>query len=68
MKPARIRTMALGKGCKGSVQEGGAPYRKRLPGLVITEFQDSTMAKEPATILAALLGDERLVVLIESLS
>jgi len=53
---------------QGLAAGGGAPYRKRLPGLVITEFQDSTMAKEAEAIRSALLGDERLVVLIESLS
>ncbi len=62
---ARIRIIAVGKVRKGWVQEGVALYRKRLPGLVITELKDSTMVKEAAAITAALQADERLVVLTE---
>jgi 23S rRNA (pseudouridine1915-N3)-methyltransferase len=65
INPARIRIIAVGKVRKGWVQEGVALYRKRLPGLVITELKDSTMAKEAEAITAALQADERLVVLTE---
>ncbi|MCP9881465.1 23S rRNA (pseudouridine(1915)-N(3))-methyltransferase RlmH [Cyanobium sp. Alchichica 3B3-8F6] len=65
MNSARIRIIAVGKVRKGWVQEGVALYRKRLPGLVITELKDSTMVKEAAAITAALQADERLVVLTE---
>lgn len=65
INPARIRIIAVGKVRKGWVQEGVALYRKRLPGLVITELKDSSMAKEAEAITAALYTDERLVVLTE---
>jgi 23S rRNA (pseudouridine1915-N3)-methyltransferase len=65
INPARIRILAVGKVRKGWVQEGVSLYRKRLPGLVITELKDSTMAKEAEAITAALHPDERLVVLTE---
>ncbi|MDA0716952.1 MAG: 23S rRNA (pseudouridine(1915)-N(3))-methyltransferase RlmH [Cyanobacteria bacterium] len=65
MNPARIRIMAVGKVRKGWVQEGIALYRKRLPGLEIAEFKDSTMSKEAEAIGAALRPEERLVVLSE---
>jgi 23S rRNA (pseudouridine1915-N3)-methyltransferase len=65
INPARIRILAVGKVRKGWVQEGVALYCKRLPGLVITELKDSTMAKEAEAITAALHPDERLVVLTE---
>jgi len=65
INPARIRIIAVGKVRKGWVQEGVALYRKRLPGLVITELKDATMAKEAEAITAALQTDERLVVLTE---
>lgn len=65
INPARIRIIAVGKVRKGWVQEGVALYRKRLPGLVITELKDSSMAKEAEAITAALHTDERLVVLTE---
>ena len=65
INPARIRIIAVGKVRKGWVQEGVALYRKRLPGLVITELKDATMAKEAEAITAALQADERLVVLTE---
>lgn len=65
INPARIRIIAVGKVRKGWVQEGVAFYRKRLPGLVITELKDSSMAKEAEAITAALHTDERLVVLTE---
>ena len=55
--------LAVGKVRKGWVQEGVALYCKRLPGLVITELKDSTMAKEAEAITAVLHPDERLVVL-----
>jgi 23S rRNA (pseudouridine1915-N3)-methyltransferase len=42
-----------------------ALYLKRLPGLVVTELRDSTMAKEAEAIAAALRPDERLVLLTE---
>ncbi|MEX0588859.1 MAG: 23S rRNA (pseudouridine(1915)-N(3))-methyltransferase RlmH [Cyanobium sp.] len=65
MNPARIRILAVGKVRKAWVQEGVSLYRKRLPGLVITELKDSTMAREAEAISAALQIDERLVVLSE---
>ena len=65
INPSRIRILAVGKVRKGWVQEGVALYRKRLPGLVITELKDSTMAKEAEAIRSALQLDERLVVLTE---
>jgi 23S rRNA (pseudouridine1915-N3)-methyltransferase len=65
INPTRIRILAIGKVRKGWVQEGVALYRKRLPGLVITELKDSTMAKEAEAINSALQPDERLVVLTE---
>jgi 23S rRNA (pseudouridine1915-N3)-methyltransferase len=65
INPARIRIIAVGKVRKGWVQEGVALYRNRLPGLVITELKDATMAKEAEAITAALQADERLVVLTE---
>lgn len=65
INPARIRILAVGKVRKGWVQEGVALYRKRLPGLEITELKDSTMGKEAEAIRAALRPEERLVVLTE---
>ena len=65
INPARIRIIAVGKVRKGWVQEGVALYRKRLPGLVITELKDATMVKAAEAITAALQADERLVVLTE---
>ena len=55
----------MGKVRKSWVQEGVALYLKRLPGLVVTELRDSTMAKEAEAIAAALRPDERLVLLTE---
>ncbi len=65
INPARIRIIAVGKVRKGWVQEGVSLYLKRLPGLVITEIKDSTMAREAEAIGAALRPEERLVVLTE---
>ncbi len=65
INPARIRIIAIGKVRKSWVQDGVALYRKRLPGLEITELKDSTMAKEAEAIGAALRPEERLVVLTE---
>jgi 23S rRNA (pseudouridine1915-N3)-methyltransferase len=55
----------VGKVRKSWVQEGVSLYLKRLPGLVVTELRDSTMAKEAEAIAAALRPDERLVLLTE---
>ncbi len=65
INPSRIRILAVGKVRKSWVQEGVALYLKRLPGLVVTELRDSTMAKEAEAIAAALRPDERLVLLTE---
>jgi 23S rRNA (pseudouridine1915-N3)-methyltransferase len=65
INPSRIRILAVGKVRKSWVQEGVALYLKRLPGLVVTELRDSTMAKEAEVIAAALRPDERLVLLTE---
>ena len=65
INPSRIRILAVGKVRKSWVQEGVALYLKRLPGLVVTELKDSTMAKEAEAIAAALRPDERLVLLTE---
>jgi 23S rRNA (pseudouridine1915-N3)-methyltransferase len=65
INPSRIRILAVGKVRKNWVQEGVALYLKRLPGLVVTELRDSTMAKEAEAIAAALRPDERLVLLTE---
>jgi 23S rRNA (pseudouridine1915-N3)-methyltransferase len=65
INPSRIRILAVGKVRKSWVQEGVALYLKRLPGLVVTELRDSTMAKEADAIAAALRPDERLVLLTE---
>lgn len=65
INPSRIRILAVGKVRKGWVQEGVELYRRRLPGLAITELKDSTMAKEAEAIRSALQLDERLVVLTE---
>lgn len=66
INPARIRILAVGKVRKGWVQEGIATYRRRLPGLEIAEFKDSTMAKEAESISSALRPEEQLVVLSEA--
>ncbi len=65
INPSRIRILAVGKVRKSWVQEGVSLYLKRLPGLVVTELRDSTMAKEAEAIAAALRPDERLVLLTE---
>ena len=65
INPSRIRILAVGKVRKSWLQEGVALYLKRLPGLVVTELRDSTMAKEAEAIAAALRPDERLVLLTE---
>lgn len=65
INPSRIRILAVGRVRKRWVEEGVLLYRKRLPGLELTELKDSTMAREAGMILAALRPDERLVVLSE---
>ncbi len=65
INPSRIRILAVGKVRKSWVQEGVSLYLKRLPGLVVTELRDSTMAKEAEAIAAALRPDERLALLTE---
>jgi 23S rRNA (pseudouridine1915-N3)-methyltransferase len=65
INPSRIRILAVGKVRRGWVQEGVTLYRKRLPGLEISELKDSTMAREAEAIKGMLRPDERLVVLSE---
>ncbi len=62
---ARIRIIAIGKVRKSWLLDGIALYRKRLPGLEITELRDGTLAREAEAIRAVLRPEERLVVLTE---
>ncbi len=65
INPSRIRILAVGKVRKGWLSEGVALYLKRLPGLDVVELRDGGMEREAAAIGAALLPQERLVVLSE---
>ena len=65
LNPARIRILAVGKVRKGWLSEGVALYLRRLPGLEVMELRDAGMGREAAAITAALLPQERLVVLTE---
>jgi 23S rRNA (pseudouridine1915-N3)-methyltransferase len=65
INPSRIRILAVGKVRKGWLSEGVAQYLKRLPGLEVVELRDGGMEREAAAIVAALLPQERLVVLTE---
>ena len=65
INPSRIRILAVGKVRKGWLNEGVALYLRRLPGLEVVELRDAGMEREAAAITAALLPQERLVVLTE---
>ena len=57
--------IAVGKVRKRWIQDGLDVYRKRLPGLVVSELRDADPAREALAILAELRPEERLVVLCE---
>ena len=65
LNPSRIRVIAVGKVRKRWIQDGLDVYRKRLPGLVVSELRDADPAREALAILAELRPEERLVVLCE---
>ncbi len=65
MNPSRCRIIAIGKVRKTWVQEGIELYRKRLPGLTITELRDTSPEKESEAIGQALRSDEWPVILME---
>ena len=57
--------LAVGKIRRGWIQEGIDLYSRRLRGLSVIELRDGTSEKEDSAIKAALLPNERLVVLME---
>ena len=57
--------LAVGKIRRGWIQEGIDLYSRRLRGLSVIELRDGTPEKEDSAIKAALLPNERLVVLME---
>ncbi len=65
LNPSRYRILTIGKIRKKWIRESLNSYLKRLPGLFITEFRDSTPQHESKTILSALKNDEILIALTE---
>ena len=65
MNSNRCRVLAVGKIRRGWIQDGIDLYSRRLRGLSVIELRDGTPEKEESAIRAALLPDERLVVLME---
>ena len=65
LNPSRYHIFAVGKVRKRWVKEGLELYLKRLPGLTITEFRDSTPQKEAEAIQTKLKKNETLIALTE---
>ena len=65
LNPSRYQILAIGKIRKNWIKEGLNSYRKRLPGLIVTELRDSTPQKEAKSIQARLQNDVKLIVLME---
>ncbi len=65
LKTSHCHIFAVGKIRKSWVKEGLNLYMKRLPGLTITEFRDSTPQKEASDIKNKLTNNKKLIVLAE---
>ena len=65
LKPSRYRIFAIGKVRKAWIKEGLHSYMKRLPGLTITEVDNSNPQKEAKAIQARLRNNETLIALME---
>ncbi|WP_036917391.1 MULTISPECIES: 23S rRNA (pseudouridine(1915)-N(3))-methyltransferase RlmH [unclassified Prochlorococcus] len=65
LNPSKYRIIAIGKVRKPWVQSAIKIYRKRLPGLSITEIRDSNPNKEAAAIRASLKHNELIIPLCE---
>ncbi|AAP99805.1 MULTISPECIES: 23S rRNA (pseudouridine(1915)-N(3))-methyltransferase RlmH [Prochlorococcus] len=65
LNPSRFRILAIGKVRKSWIQNGLEVYRKRLPGLSITEIRDGDIKKESRAIISSIKKDELLIALCE---